>query len=56
MTDAERLKEFERIATQLLEELKSAGYVQRSTLNQLKDLCLKDSRQLPGKNSETTTA
>lgn len=39
MTDAERLKEFERIAALLLEELKAAGYVKRSTLEKLKTLC-----------------
>ena len=41
MTDADRLKEFERIAAALLEELKEAGYVKRSTIEELKPLCPK---------------
>lgn len=57
MTDAERLREFERIAAQLLDELKTAGYVKRATIEELKPLCPKtNSRQSPGKNSETSTA
>jgi hypothetical protein len=39
MTDAEHLKEFERIAAALLEELRTAGYVKRETLEQFKNLC-----------------
>lgn len=37
--NADRLKEFERVSALILEDVKAANYIQRSTLDQLKTLC-----------------